>query len=508
MSAISTAIGLERLSRVSGYKIKKGFFDNSTPNLPQIIALFAEANLANQGSLNEDKRELTSADEAGQLYGYGSPIHQIMRILRPIGSEGVGGIPTVVFPQKSSLTATQTAITWQISGNALKNGVHSVRIAGRENLDFKNYSYTVVKNDTPAIIIQKMVDSVNSVLNSPVIASVGATTDKIVFTTKWAGSTSSELKISFNINDDLLGLTYAETASVNGVGLVDLSNALSQFGSDWYTCVINSYGEDVFNVLEQFNGVPSANSPTGRYSGSEFKPFMAYFGSTLSDKDDLSAITDDSARVEQVTNVLCPAPSSEGFPWEAATNVVRLFARTMQDSPEIDINGQSYPDMPIPVNGLIGDMSVYDNRDFLVKKGCSTVILDKGSYKVQEIVTTYHPDGETPLQYNYCRNLNLDWNVADSYRILENRRLKDRVLIRDEQVTDSPNAIKPKEWKATLFDLFDDLAKSALINEPDFSKKSLQVQISANNPNRFETFFRYKRTGIARIESTDVEAGF
>jgi phage tail sheath gpL-like len=81
-------------------------------------------------------------------------------------------------------------------------------------------------------------------------------------------------------------------------------------------------------------------------------------------------------------------------------------------------------------------------------------------------------------------------------------------LIKDYQTTDSQNAIKPKEWKAILFDFFDDMAKSALINDPDFTKKSLTVQVSATNPNRFETFFRYKRTGIARIESTDVEAGF
>ena len=81
-------------------------------------------------------------------------------------------------------------------------------------------------------------------------------------------------------------------------------------------------------------------------------------------------------------------------------------------------------------------------------------------------------------------------------------------MIKDDQITDSKNAIKPKEWKAILYDLFERLAKKALINEPEFSKESLEIQISATNPNRFETFFRYKRTGIARIEATTVEAGF
>ena len=101
MASISTAIGVERRSRVAGYKIKKGFFDNVTSNLPQLIAVFGEANDANQGALTVIKKEITSAQEAAELYGYGSPIHQQMRILRPTGSDGVGGIPTIVFPQIS-----------------------------------------------------------------------------------------------------------------------------------------------------------------------------------------------------------------------------------------------------------------------------------------------------------------------------------------------------------------------------------------------------------------------
>ena len=40
MATISTAVGLERLSRVTGYKIRKGFFSTETQNLPQIIAVF------------------------------------------------------------------------------------------------------------------------------------------------------------------------------------------------------------------------------------------------------------------------------------------------------------------------------------------------------------------------------------------------------------------------------------------------------------------------------------
>ena len=506
MSYISTAVGSERLSRTSGYNIKKGNFQNDTSNLPQIIAVFGEANTANQSSISIDKKEVTTAEEAGKIYGYGSPIHQMMRILRPNNGDGVGGIPTIVFPQLTDELSTATVVTFSVAGTATKSTTHTVRISGRENLDFQSYSFTVIKGESAASVSAKIRDAVNNVLSSPVIAT--GTNPSIILTTKWKGLTSANVKIEFNSNGDSAGLTYAQTTRVDGAGVVDLIDSLDQFGSDWYTCVINPYGESQLDILEQYNGTPSTEQPTGRYAATVFKPFMAYFGTTSTVIEDLAAITNDDERIDQVTNVLCPAPGSMGFPWEAAANVVRLFARTMQDTPESDINGKAYPDMPAPADANIGPMSQYNNRDFLIKKGCSTVILNKGSYEVQDLVTTYHPEGEKPLQFNYCRNLNLDWNIADAYRIIEILKLRDKVLVMDNQVTSSLMAIKPKEWKAILYDFFEDLGERALINEPSFSKESLRIGINELNVNRFDTFFRYKRTGIARIESTTAEAGF
>lgn len=509
MSAISTAVGLERRSRVAGYKIKKGFFDLVTPNLPQIIAVLGEANTANQSTVSFDRQEITSAQQAGEIYGYGSPIHQIMRILRPVNGDGVGGIPTVVFPQESDENATESVIELTVTGNATSNATHNLIINGRNEIDFQNYSFSVVIDDTPTDIASKIVDSVNSVLSSPVTAT--SSLGVVTLTTKWSGVSSSEINVDFNVNQNAAGVTYAETDNTAGSGSVDLTTFFNQVGNEWVTSVINPYaGKDnsTLQSLEQFNGFPNPDNPTGRYSGIVFKPFMAFFGSVESTVSALEDITDVSARVNQVTNVLCPAPSSKGFTWEAAANVVRLFARTMQDSPHLTINNQSYPDMPIPIQGEIGEMADYNNRDFLVKKGCSTVMLENGAYVVQDLVTTYHPEGEVPLQYAYCRNLNLDWNVRDGYSIIENINVKDHAILKDSQISGATKTVKPKQWKAVLFEYFESLGERALIRDPEFSKESLQVEVNASNPDRFDTFFRYRRTGVARIQSTDVEAGF
>ena len=506
MANISTAVGVDRRSRVSGYKLKKGFFNNDTPNLPQMIAVFGEANTANQSGLTATKRTVTSAKEAADLYGYGSPIHQQMRILRPTNSDGVGGIPTVVFPQVSAGGATPTIRAWTVTGTATSNTTHYLIVNGRDNLDFQTYAYSIVTGDTPTIIAGKMRDAINAVLSAP--ASGTAAVAVATFTTKWGGVTSAEFNILIDTGDNSAGVSYSQTTSTDGTGVVDLSASLSQFGDDWYTVVTNPYGVAQFGSLEGFNGVPDPEVPTGRYVGIIFKPFIALFGSTLSTRTALAAITDASARRSQVTNVLCPAPNSKGFTWEAAANVALLFARIAQDTPHLDVNAKYYPDMPIPSDENIGDMANYNDRDALVKLGCSTVMLNNGQYQIQDLVTTYHPAGEIPLQYAYTRNLNLDWNVCYQYRILENQYVKDKAVVDDNQTVDVSGVIKPIEWKSILFGFFDDLAANALINNPQFSKDNTLVQRNDTNPDRFDTNFRYKRSGIARIESTDAEAGF
>ncbi len=504
MGTLSTAVGVERQSRTTGFNIKKGNFSTATQNLPQIIAIFAEANSANQVGLTTAKREVTSAAEAGELYGYGSPIHRILSILRPISGDGVGGIPTVVFPQISDESATPTVKTFTVTGTAFSNGTCLITINGRTSIDFQSYSFNIVKTDTPTIVAAKIADAINGVLGSPCTATHSS--GVVTITTKWAGLTSKQLDVRFTPKAS--GITIASTSITDGAGDVDLAESFAQFGDTWYTMVVNGYDVAQLEALEEFNGLPNDTDPTGRYGGLIFKPFNAYFGNTSADKDVLSAITDDADRIAQVTNVLCPAPNSKGFLFEAAANVVALASVTFQQTPNIDVSGFSYPDMPTPSNDEIGDMTDYNNRDFLVKKGCSTVMLVNGSYQIQDLVTTYHPQGEIPLLYQYPRTLNIHFNVKDSYSTLEKLYLKDKTIVSDTQLVEADNCIKPKEWKGIVFSLFDELATEALINDPQFSKDSLQVQIGETNPNRFETTFNYKTTGTVRISSTTAKAGF
>lgn len=436
----SDAVGLDRISRVVGYKIKKGNFRQSSPNLPQRIAIFAEANAANQTDLETDPVEVLNARQAGELYGYGSPIHMIMRILRPLSGDGVGGIPTVVYAQEAAPGATQKVLTIEPSGVATGNGVHTIVIAGRTNVDGVPYDINIEEGDTTAEITAKIADAINNVLGSPVIAE--ATDYEVTLTSKWAGLTANELNVEVQSNDTDLGITYVVTEDAAGSGTPTISGSLDKFGNAWNTIVLNSYGmvTSVMNALQSFNGIPDPDNPTGRFSGIVMKPFVAITGFIT---EDPSGITD--ARSQEVTIATAPAPLSKGFSFEAAANMTFLEAIRAENTPHLDVAGRFYPDMPAPT--LIGAMGTYNNRDAMVKKGLSTVDLVAGRYQVQDFVTTYHPVGEVPPQFRYVRNLQLDFNVRYGYYLLEQIHVVDHALAGNSSTVSVANVVKPKQWK-------------------------------------------------------------
>jgi len=304
-------------------------------------------------------------------------------------------------------------------------------------------------------------------------------------------------------NDNAVGITYAITAPQTAIGTPSISPALALFGNVWNTIVINSYGTHTgtMSLLEAFNGIPDPVNPTGRFTGIIMKPFIAITGSI---EDNPSTITD--ARLNDVTIAIAPAPLSLGLQFEAAANAAVLFAKTEQDTPHLDISGQSYPDMPTPSD--IGSMATYSNRDAYVKKGCSTVDLVAGRYVVEDFVTTYHKLGENPPQFRYCRNLMLDLNIRYMYYNLELINVVDHVIAGDDDTVTASMVIKPKMWKQSLQAFANDLSLRALITDPAFMQSSITVGLSTSNPDRLNTFFRYKRTGIARISSTEAQAGF
>lgn len=507
MSTVA-AVGPEVVASVVGYALDKLAQNSNSQILPQRIAVIGEANNANQSALTFDtKYSITSAQEAGEKFGYGSPMHQMANIFFPISGSGIGAIPVDFYPQEEADSATARIQTLTATGTATGNGTIYLVIGGRKSVNFSYYAVNIVVGDTPAVIHQKIYDAINNVLGSPVTATLDSPVTTVTCTTKWKGLTAQSINITVDTGNTNTGVTFAVAETTAGSGTPTIGNTLLAFGNIWYTKMSVGYGavSAIIESLETFNGKPDSTSPTGRYTGILMKPLVAMIGSVLSDKDDLLTITDAEARKTNLTVALCPAAGSAGTPWEAAANFTLLNARCAQSTPHLDILGKTLPDMPL---GTLGDMAQFVNRDLLVKGGCSTVDENAGLYEVKDFVTTYHPQGETPPQFRYVRNLDIDMNVYYGYHLLEQTFVKGHVICADGVDVKADKVIKPKIWKQILGAYFDALEQRGLITDAAFSKASLIVEIDGANPDRLNTEFNYKRSSYHRIGATVARAGF
>lgn len=499
MGAISQSLK----TRAVGYAVLDQVFNPQSSNLPMRIALIGEPNTANLATLNFNPYQITSADDAGKTYGYGSPIHQMARILLPVFGGGVGAIPVMVYPQDDDAAATARVIVLgvAVATTVTKTATHTLKINGRDNIDGAYYNFTVTAGGDLASVVTAIVDCVTNVLSSPVTAVGG--TGTVTLTSKWKGLTAADINIEFITNGDAAGIIYSETSATGGTTTPSITSAITAFGNEWNTLVVNSYGSATLQALETANG--TAASKTGKYDATVFKPFMALFGSIEDDKDDLIAITNASARQDQMTNVICPAPLSKGMPYEAAANGTVLCSTTANENPQIGVGGLSYADMPIPADGNIGDMADIINRNFCMTKGCSTVILENGKYTIQDFVTTFAPSGVVNPKFQFVRDIIIDWNVGYNWKIIMIRDIQDKAVVMNDSVVRVGNTISPKQIKALLIGLFSECQQLALINDVIFSNNSVTIAINAG---RLDIAFKYKRTSTANQVSTEAAVDF
>lgn len=497
MSEISTAVDPTRVSSVIGYALDKGFEGVTGGFLPQRIAIIAEANTANQSGL-KTKLEFTSAAEVAVECGSGSPAHLAAKRIRG-NTLDVGGVSTVVYPLPESGSGVAQVYSITITGTASKASTQYVIVAG------KYYSYTPLPTDTGDEILGKIKDAINADVDAPVTAGVVATS-ALPVTSKWAGITSGDIVIEFA--GEAVGLTPAVAETTPGAGEVLPADALALFGSEWNTIVINCLGSTstVLNDYELFNG--NSTDKTGRYNSESWKPCVVITGTVEDDKDNLIAIT--TGRKNEQTNIIMPAPLSLSMPLEIAAVTAGIYAPRVQRDPKADILDVRLIGIVPPQDLEEGDMDVYNNRDLIVKAGCCTTDLRDGDYFVKDFVTTYHPDGEDPPQFRYVRNLaGIDFNTAYRILFLDETFIKGFTILPDSSTSNDPDIIKPKDGKSIMINkLIVPFANSGIFADEAYSIENIQVEIDGTNPDRLNFRIPYKRSGFARVISTNAIANF
>ncbi|MBX2906182.1 MAG: hypothetical protein KF744_09100 [Taibaiella sp.] len=499
------AVSAGAVSRVVGYSVEAANFSEDTGNLPMRIAVFGEMNDDNQ-STPVTPVQVTTVQEAGTLFGWGSPLQAAADIIFGPDGNRIAGIPVWFVPQLAASGAAANVQTITVTGTATANVTHTLLICGRRGKATGNYDINVVSGDTATAVAAKIVAAISAVLECPVTAE--NTAGEVTATAKWSGLTSQDIDIRVLTNGNTGGMSYAVAEVTAGSGTPSVAAGLTALGDTWNTLIVNTYGlvSSVITSFTNWNG--NANAKTGQWAGIVMKPAIVVSGSTVDTTTSSSDTTVTEAQKAQMTLAVAPAPMSLGLPLEAASNMVVLEAVTAQDTPNIDCQGQSYPDMPLPADGDIPATASWAVRDAVVKKGMSTVLIVDGAYQVQDFVTTYHPDGEVPPSFRWVRDVLVDMNNKFSWYLLQDQVIRNKQIAADNAQVTAQKVVKPKDVKAAIAKWATGQEKKGLITDAKFTIQSARVEIPTDNPNRFNIFFSYKRSGVVRIVSTQVQAGF
>ena len=165
--AISDAIDPNAVARVIGIKTVFQNLRGSVPFLPMQIGVVGQGSTASQSSYLTTKRIVLSAKDAGDVYGFGSPLHLAVKQLLPPNGDGVGIIPVTVYPLKDDPSGVAAVGDITPTGTQTITQSYQVLINKIASL---NFTLFVGENENDAI--RKIITAINGVLDPPGVAAL------------------------------------------------------------------------------------------------------------------------------------------------------------------------------------------------------------------------------------------------------------------------------------------------------------------------------------------------
>jgi phage tail sheath gpL-like len=478
------------IARVTGVDVSfKNFNAGRAQMLPQRVVVIGTGN--DDAVYPLDKYEVGgTAAEVGDRYGYGSPLHLALNQFYPsIGP--VAEFPVTIIPLQKATGAVKAAGTIEADGTVVENGSGVVYIGGI------SAEFSALKDDTAAVVLEKIKDAINAVLNMP--ATAGSVSDgELPLTAKWSGAIGN--RITLEIDAIIPGVTFTLSAFSGGALDPDVSAALEKVGQIWETfflpCFDYAGNNGRLDIFEQF--------AKGRAGVLEKMP--CYVGWGVSDNlATRTAVSD--LRVNDFINFFVPNIGSRELPFViAAKGFINDIVTNANKNPP-----QNYKGLLTGLHcGSDEAQENYTQRNAAVNKGSSANKKSGNVAELTDIVTFYHPaaDGKYPSK-RYVVDLVKLMQVTYNVRlIMESDELKGAPLVSDATVTTNSTAVAPKTIRAMFMNLADSLALAAVIQQAEFTKKNMSVDIDSENPKRVNIKFPVKLSGNVEVSSTDVYFGF
>lgn len=495
MSNTAQSIKPNALASGSFYKVALGANVGLAPLLEQKIAVFAEGNTANQTEIAANGGVLTplTSKEVAIVAGYGSPSHMAARMLFDNLAVDVE-VKFFFVPEAGAGTVTTYALTGT-GATITTSGTLVLNINGTLK------SISVTKDETLATVLANIKSAINAEINYPCEILTASPTTSVDFTSKWKGQSSDELSISI-YSDDSAGISWA-FVKTSGTGEVVPTTELAKLTNDWYPHLLNCLGNGTANaILDEygsFNGTAAGGN--GKYAPENWTPFVSWTGTLEDVLVNLTSIT--STRLDIQTNNYFPTPNAQSWTFLNAANALGVFVKKSNGDPKQDIVDDILQYVIPPIDGDVGDIINYSFRDSLVENGCSTVNYKNGNYYAGDMITTYHPDGETDPIFRYVRDNMIIFNIVDQFKKF-NARQKNKTI--------APNALpsisitSPALYKAGILnEIIKPFVELGYIADFDYAKENLDVGINPSNAGRFDVLSPNLITSLLRIVANEVQ---
>jgi phage tail sheath gpL-like len=478
------------ISRVTGVEaIYRNFNQGNAAMLNQRLSIIGIGN--DTTVYDTEKSEFFSAALVAERYGWGSPLHLMAEQLLPsIGPSAQ--FPVTIIPLRKAEAATAAAGSIGATGTATANGSAVAYIGGIPA------EFAIAKAATEADILNAIRTAVNGVLSMPAIAGTVNTEDNTLpLTAKWSGDIGNYITIE--IESDVPGIVFNTTAFSGGALDPDVTPALEKIGNVWETFILNGFSYKNTSRLDKYQlFVEDRWGPLGK------KPCMVAHGCT-DNLETRTAVTD--LRKYDYANFLIVSTGSRELPFVvAAKGLISDIVTTANENPAQNYKGR----LTGLHTGADDKQENYSQLNASIMKGSSNNIKVGNIAELNDIVTFYHPveEGKYPAK-RYVVDLVKLQNIIYNVRlVMEQDSLKGAPLVSDNTITTNPAAVSPKVIKTYFYNLADSLAKAAIIQEPDYTKKNMSVIIDSENPKRVNVVFPVKLSGNVEVSSTDIYFGF
>jgi phage tail sheath gpL-like len=484
------SVDISAISRVVGVTVDFEIFESGAVTfLPQQVALLGQGNTAETFGI--DPVRVTTAQEVADVTGQGSPAHLAALQLFPDNGDGIGSIPVTLYPMIDDGAGVAAAGSIGAVGTQTNQQTYLIKIN-----EIPSLSITIPATTTADAALGLMKTAIDGVLKMPVLGGVVAA-GSLPVTAKWKGLTGNDIFIEIEGTED--GITFTVTQPTGGTTVPDVDLSLAKIIDRWETMVITTTPYDDTATLNKYELWGK-----GRWGELVKKPALV-FQASVDDRGTRTAVTDAAARKDDYINALIAAPGSKELPFVIASRGVARVAKKANNLPGND----NYDTLSGLVAGPESSQEDYINRDASLKAGSGTTILVNGDIKINDLITMYHPDGETNPGYRYVANIVKLMNIVFNIRIIfEADDWVGAPLMPAGKVTTRSDAKSPDKALTAMGNLAVNLQKLAIIADADFTKANMTSDINGQNPNRLDNVFPVKLSGNVQIIDNLIKFGF